>query len=230
MNKFLAIILFSLFISLQSVNSQDLTYSNGKMSMGSFSYSSTDDLFELEIEAVNTSGRNWDGDWNLLNFDGVSTWNYYFCDPINCIAVPAVTTASFSLDSAESVDFKAQFEPNGVSSSDTIVFEIAKSGGSQRDTLTYVVNIDGTISSIGSLDDMDSYVSFNGYNQIARISNLYSFNGKIELYNIIGKKLTEHLVVDQPSFDLSMVNFPRGVYILKLVDEKGNQFSSTFRK
>lgn len=165
--------------------------------------------------------------WTLLNVEVPSTWDNdaFICDAISCYDSTTNSNEYDLLDSkpyALDVHFlNNQLEGEGKVK--LLIWDINDSINTVT-TVTYVAKIEAAPTAIQDIKATAVSIFPNPVSEYLNINNVdVSLINKIEIYNVIGKKVFENNNVSNDN-RIDFNNYDKGVYILKILDANNNNF------
>lgn len=170
--------------------------------------------------------------WRVLSVDVPTGWenDFFVCDAIQCWD-STLNANTYSLDDNKEAALDVHFLNNGLEGTGIAKILIWVTGDSAAtvQTITYEVRVAEGVG-IHSLNNLrvTTYP-----NPIVNKLNIDDINTKeivkIELYNIIGKRI---MVIDNPNQKevLDLSSFNKGIYILKLTDKNTKNYSQNIIK
>ena len=166
--------------------------------------------------------------WTIIDKSNlVNGWDLAVCDKNSCYQ--GVDSQTFFMDAKDSGLLDIHFYPDGI-----IGMGCAK---------VYVYPIDdynagielSSCADVRSVSIIDNQpISFNMYPSPVRSNLNIRFNKKghhkIEVYNILGRKITEAEVQNDDMMRISFLNYPNGMYVIRYRMDNGKLITKTISK
>lgn len=167
--------------------------------------------------------------WRLYSVDVPSNWisDVFVCDAINC-KDETVDYSGYNLLDTKNKPLDVHFlnqENVGIGTAKLLIYDYNDSINTAT-IVTYVAKIDEPTAnvSIKKIDDLDVSIFPNPVSKYININNVdVSAISKIEIYNVIGKKIFQNENISKNNA-IDFNSFDKGVYILKLLDANNNTF------
>jgi len=179
----------------------------------------------LEAKSIFTNNSNDSAfEWNILEIQMTSGWEYGMCDPFNCLTNLAVgNKGTFSVGKGKSGEFKGDFVPNGIGGNGRALVQIYSiANPSIRDTVEFIIN-----GWAVGLKEANVNREFSMYpNPVKdRLTIKYSTREtvNIEIYNVLGTKVKSisHSGLES---DVNVGDLQNGIYFIRY--KNGNQMVS----
>ena len=170
--------------------------------------------------------------WEIVSVEVSSGWenDFFFCDAVQCWDS---TTNSNVYDLLDNKDYPldCHFLNNGnvgEGNAKIRIWEVGDSSNTVR-TVVYHAKVEQSVR-IRSLDAVNLEFYPNPATNNINIENIELHEIiKIELFNIIGRKVSE---INHPSdwVNINISNLENGAYIIRLTDKSSNNYSQNFIK
>ena len=172
--------------------------------------------------------------WTVVKIDGPDEWEIQVCDNNACYAYGIHTNINPAVGIEEPTVITGsggtsildpKVKPNGVAGCGT--YEINLSYVSNPDSIlhtgTYNIKIN-TDPNCVALVNTEEFTKANVKIFPNPTTNFFQitdneFVSDIEIFNIVGKRMTQTTFVNGKSFDIS--EFPDGLYLVRMIDEDG---------
>lgn len=165
--------------------------------------------------------------WKLLTVEVPAGWenDAFICDAVQCYD-STVNTNQYELKDTKSKPLDVHFLNNqltGEGKAKLLVWDVNDSINTVH-TVTYVVKIIDAPVAIQEIKTIDVSIFPNPVTKYININNVdLSLINKLEIYNVIGKKVFENNQVSETN-RIDFNNFEKGVYILKLLGSNNNTY------
>lgn len=223
MNRTLLIIL--IFISSLTVaQAQDFSVSKTNVT---FFGDPTDFEFYDILTINNNTGGTLHLKWEVQNQSLPTGWDRGLCDNKNCYT--NVDTGTYSPVSDATTTLKMIFYPGGKSGAGQITVLLYEPGD-KANGITVTFNGKAGVTGIKESNQL----KFNFYPSPARnVLNLQftkKGNHKVEIYNVLGKKLIEESFFATDKGKINLDKIPSGMYVISYKNSRGEVFTRTFSK
>jgi len=179
--------------------------------------------------------------WNVTKIDGPEEWEIQVCDNNLCYAygVPSNIDASQGLEDATVISgaggtsiLNPKVKPNGVAGCGN--YQISLSFVSNPDSILYtgsysiMINVDENC--VPLMVNTEEFAKANVKIFPNPTTNFFQitdneFVSDIEIFNIVGKRMTQARFIEGKPFDVS--SFPNGLYLVRMIDEEGTILKTT---
>jgi len=179
--------------------------------------------------------------WNVIKIDGPDEWEIQVCDNLACYAYGVHTNINPAMGLEEATIIEGnggtsildpKVKPNGIAGCGT--YEISVSFVSDPDSILYTntynvkINVDENCEalpvSVEEFKRANVKIFPNPTTNFFQITD-NEFVSDIEIFNIVGKRMTQATFVNGKSFDVS--EFPNGLYLVRMIDEEGTILKTT---
>lgn len=187
----------------------------------------------IKIEAKSTFTNNSNDsvfEWQILDIQMTSGWEYGMCDPFNCLTSLTVgNKGTFNISKGKTGEFIGDFVPNSIGGSGKAkVYVYAKNNPSLAgDTVEFQM----TAWAVGLKENLVSK-EFMMYPNPAKDRLTIKYNTRetvnIEIYNVLGTKV-KSIAHSGLESDINVSDLQNGIYFVRY--KNGNQMvSKTFTK
>lgn len=184
----------------------------------------------LEAKSIFTNNSNDSAfEWNILEIQMTSGWEYGMCDPFNCLTNLAVgNKGTFIVGKGKSGEFKGDFVPNGIGGNGRALVQIySLANPSIRDTVEFIIN-----GWAVGLKEANVNREFTMYPNPVKDRLTIKYNSRetvnIEIYNVLGTKV-KSIAHSGLESDVNVSDLQNGIYFVRY--KNGNQMiSKTFTK
>lgn len=211
-------LLFVAFAGLfQLAQAQDVSF-NPKVAKGQGS--SNNLLIEAKSQFTNNSNDSV-FEWNIIEINMTSGWEYGMCDPFNCLTNLTVGSKGiFNLGKGKSGEFKGDFVPNAIGGTGRARAHVyAKNNPSNGDTVEFLI----TGWAVG-LKENNAAREFSFYPNPVKDRLQIRFNSRepmtIEVYNVLGTKV-KSIVHQGSESEINVSDLQNGIYFIRY--KNGNQ-------
>lgn len=170
--------------------------------------------------------------WEVLSVSVSNGWenDFFICDAIQCWD-STTNTNEYDLPDNKAYPLDCHFLNNnnvGEGNAKIRIWEVGDSANTVQ-TVTYQAKVEEAVG-IRTLNSMNMAIYPNPTTNFIKIENVDSREIlKIEIFNIIGRKVKE-LSHPGKNESINVANLENGVYILRLTDKHHNNYSQNFTK
>ncbi|MBU3662872.1 MAG: T9SS type A sorting domain-containing protein [Bacteroidetes bacterium] len=179
----------------------------------------------LEAKSIFTNNSNDSAfEWNILEIQMTSGWEYGMCDPFNCLTNLAVGNKGiFTVGKGKTGEFKGDFVPNSIGGNGRALVQIyAIANPTIRDTVEFIIN-----GWAVGLKEANVNREFTMYPNPVKDRLTIKYNARetvnIEIYNVLGTKV-KSISHSSLESDVNVSDLQNGIYFIRY--KNGNQMVS----
>lgn len=184
------------------------------------------DLFEHKTYVQNENISATGVSWKIDSIYFPPEWTLSLCDIFACPIITDTTgTGAFTLPASEQGELKMGYTPNGIAGSTYVRVSITADGTTEPPIImVYTSKI--TVSPTLGINKISENAGLSLYpnpvsNKLFLSQDAFGDVEKIEIYNVIGKKVYDGLVQNQLT-TINTADFNKGVYIAKVFSKTNN--------
>lgn len=164
--------------------------------------------------------------WTILSIEVETGWenDAFICDAVQCYDTTK-NSNEYDLEDSKKKSLDVHFINNSLTGDGKVkllIWDVADSLNTVK-TVTYVVKIEAP-SAINSVEDLQVGVFPNPTTKYINVNNVdLSLINKIEVYNVIGKKVYYNQNISKDN-RIDINDFQKGVYIIKLLGSENQTY------
>ncbi len=208
---------------------------NAQFTVGQDSVYALFDTDESEIAVFNTQRTMTPVitmKWEVLSITAPNDWehDFFICDAVQCWD-STYNSNEYTLDDNKDKPLDCHFINNGnigVGIAKIRIWEVGDSLNSVK-TITYTAEVEQA-TGIRNNTNLDLSIHPNPTSNYIQIENIdYAEISKVEIFNIIGKKVKD-LKFPLTSKSINVYDLDKGIYIIRITDKKLNSYTQNFSK